>query len=140
MITTWTLPSIPVLRQGQLGGLYSDNSRFVKSDVEFVELHIPGSNNNLVSSESLCTKKTGRDGRTWDSINDVPTGECAYATAEYQARNAANLAWLRESFAEARANNYAGIVIVIQADISLDCLRVGHPHLRQLKDVGVLFL
>jgi hypothetical protein len=108
---------IPVLRQGTLGGAYSENSRFVKSDVEFVALHIPGSNNNLVSSESLCTKKTGRAGRTWDGVKNVPTGECAAASDEYEARNTANLAWLRESFDEARNNNYAGIVIVIQADI-----------------------
>lgn len=108
---------IPVKRQGPLGLAYSENSRFVKSDVEFVALHIPGSNNNLVSSESLCTKKTGRDGRVWDAINGLPLNECAAASAEYEARNAKNLEWLQESFDEAREYNLAGIVIVIQADI-----------------------
>ena len=115
---------IKVKRQGPLGGLYSENSRFEKSDVEFVALHIPGSNNNLVSSESLCTKKTGRkaslgfpEGRIWDGVNNAPLYECAAASAEYVARNTANIEWLQEAFNEARDKDYAGIVIVIQADI-----------------------
>ena len=114
---TQGLRPIHVERQGPLGQAYSENSRFVKDRVEFVALHIPGSNNNLVATESECTKKTGRDGRQWDSVNDVPLGECAAATAEYQARNIANIQWLRDSFAKARARRYAGILIVIQANI-----------------------
>ncbi len=105
---------IDVERQGQLGQAYSENSRFVRNNVGFVALHIPGSNNNLIASESQCTKKTGRPGRVW---NNGPVAECAAATAEYQARNSQNIEWLKESFAKARAGNNAGIVIAIQADI-----------------------
>ena len=112
--TTQGMRPIRVERQGQLGQAYSENSRFEKDNVEFVALHIPGSNNNLVATESECTKKTGRPGRVWDN---GPQDECAAATAEYQARNVQNIAWLKESFAKARANNDAGILIVIQADI-----------------------
>lgn len=95
---------IPVERQG--GFVYSENSRFVSSGVEFVALHIPGSNNNLVTTDGECFKKSNR---TWD--------DCDAATAEYQARNVANLEWLHSSFDKARARDLAGIVISIQADI-----------------------
>jgi hypothetical protein len=115
--TTQGNKPIPVMRQGALGAAYSENSRFVINNVEFVALHIPGSNNNLVATEKECTKKTGREGRLWDDVNNVPLGECAAATAEYQARNAQNIAWLKNAFAEAREHNYAGILIAIQADI-----------------------
>jgi hypothetical protein len=108
---------IRVKRQGRPGQAYSENSRFVKNRVEFVALHIPGSNNNLVASESQCIKKTGRAGRQWDSVNNMPLDECAAASEEYQARNQMNIEWLRDSFANARARNLAGVLIVIQADV-----------------------
>ncbi|OQK18559.1 hypothetical protein AU255_12320 [Methyloprofundus sedimenti] len=97
---------IDVARQGVLGQAYSENSRFVKSNVEFVALHIPGSNNNLVATEKQCTKKSLRD-----------QAACDAASAEYADRNVQNIAWLTESFAQARDNNNVAIVILIQADI-----------------------
>lgn len=97
---------LKVSRQGDLGQAYSENSRFVKSDVEFVALHIPGSNNNFVATSKECHKKSNRT-----------QADCDAATAEYRARNEKNMEWLKGSFAKARANHYAGIVIVIQADV-----------------------
>ncbi|MCB1824111.1 MAG: hypothetical protein KDJ54_05805 [Candidatus Competibacteraceae bacterium] len=97
---------ITVKRQGQLGQEYSENSRFVKKNVEFVALHIPGSNNNLVATEKQCTNKSNRT-----------QADCDAATAEYKARNEQNIAWLKEAFAEARIHKYAGILIAIQADV-----------------------
>lgn len=97
---------IKVERQGGLGQAYSENSRFVRDNVEFVALNVIGSNNNLVATEKQCTKKSNRT-----------AADCAAATAEYRARNAADIQWLKESFAEARAHHYAGVAIVIQADI-----------------------
>ena len=97
---------IAVKRQGELGLAYSENSRFSKNGVEFVALHIPGSNNNLVVTEKQCTKKSNRT-----------VADCAAATAEYQARNEKNIQWLKDAFAEARSNNSAGILVAIQADI-----------------------
>lgn len=97
---------IAIKRQGELGQAYSENSRFSKNGVEFVALHIPGSNNNLVVTEKQCTKKSDRT-----------PANCAAATAEYQARNMKNIQWLKEAFNEARDNNLAGILIAIQADI-----------------------
>ena len=69
---------------------YRENVRWVKHDVLFVGLHIVGSNNNL--------------GRT-------PEGD-----AEYAARNAANLAWLHESFALAAEREYRAVMLIIQAN------------------------
>jgi hypothetical protein len=97
---------IEVERQGELGQAYSENSRFVMNNVEFVALHIPGSNNNLVVNDSQCFKKSDRT-----------QADCDAASAEYQARNIENIKWLKAAFAEAKANNNAGILIAIQADI-----------------------
>ena len=104
--TTQGRHPIRVERQGAPGEAYSENSRFERHHIEFVALHIPGSNNNLVVTDSQCFKKSNR---TWD--------DCNAATAEYQARNAMNVAWLQESFARARAHHDAGILIDIQADV-----------------------
>ena len=104
--TTQGMDPIMVERQGELGQAYSENSRFVKNNVEFVALHIPGSNNNLVVTEKQCTKKSDRT-----------QADCDAATAEYQARNVKNIEWLKSSFAKAREQHLAGILIAIQADI-----------------------
>ena len=104
--TTQGLDPIRVQRQGELGQAYSENSRFVKNNVEFVALNVIGSNNNLVATDKQCYNKSNRT-----------AADCAAATAEYQARNAMNIAWLKDSFAKARAHHYAGILIAIQADV-----------------------
>jgi len=69
---------------------YPENVRWVVKSVMFAGLHIVGSNNNL--------------GRT-------PEGD-----AEYAARNAANLAWLTETFARARAEEHNAVMLIIQAN------------------------
>lgn len=70
---------------------FRENVRWDIAGVTFVTLHITGSNNNL--------------GRT-------PEGD-----AEYRERNAANLAWLQQAFAHAKANASRAIMIVQQANI-----------------------
>ncbi len=72
---------IKVERQGLLGQAYSESSRFVRSNVEFVALHIPGSNSNLVVTDKQSFNKSNR---TWV--------DCNAATAEYLARNIENIA------------------------------------------------
>jgi hypothetical protein len=59
--------------------------------VTFVTLHVVGSNNGL--------------GRT-------PAGD-----AEYAERNSANLAWLRQGFAHAKATNSRAVMVLQQANI-----------------------
>ena len=104
--TTQGNNAFAVERQGASGQEYSENSRFVKNGVMFVALHIPGSNNNFVSTDHLCTKKSTRT-----------QAECDLQTAEYVARNAKNLEWLKSSFEQAKTDKLAGIVVSIQADI-----------------------
>jgi hypothetical protein len=95
-----------VERQGTLGGEYSENSRFTRSRVEFVAVNVPGSNNNLVVTDKQCTNKSNR-----------AQADCDAATAEYRARNVKDVEWLRDSFANARQQRLAGILILIQADM-----------------------
>ena len=71
---------------------YPENVRWTYGGITFVTLHVVGSNNNL--------------GRT-------PEGD-----AEYAARNAADIAWLREGFAAARSSR--AIMIIQQANIFPD--------------------
>ncbi len=46
--------------------------------------------------------------------------QCDAANAEYLERDAANVAWLSESFAQAKAKNARGLVLVVQADPGFD--------------------
>ena len=71
---------------------YPENARWSHGDVTFITLHVVGSNNNR--------------GRT-------PEGD-----AEYAARNAADIAWLREGFAAARASR--AVMIIQQANMFPD--------------------
>lgn len=73
---------------------YRENVRWSMHGVLFIGLHVVGSNNNL--------------------------GRTPSADAEYAERNAANLAWLAESFARARATRSRAVMIVIQANPNFD--------------------
>ncbi len=70
---------------------YRENVRWDLGGVTFLTLHIPGSNNGL--------------GRT-------PEGD-----AEYAERNKANLAWLRQGFVHAKANNSRAVMVMQQANL-----------------------
>src|SRR5262245_16383293 len=70
---------------------FRENVRWTRGGVVFVGLNLPGSHNKL--------------------------GRTRAGTAEYVERNAANLAWMRESFALAAERRAAGgILLAIQAD------------------------
>ena len=96
-------------RQGKLGEKFVENARFHHRDIEFLTLNIPGSNNNLVLDEQECSNKSVRS-----------ASQCEAANAEYVERDAANIAWLREGFAQASARKSRGIVGVMQADPGFD--------------------
>lgn len=70
---------------------YVENSYWVNNQFLFVNLHIPGSNNNFERDED--------------------------AKAEYAERNQANLDWIRYTFELATENKYKGIVFAFQADM-----------------------
>ena len=84
---------MPLVSQRNTPGFekYVENTRWVMGGVMFVGLHVVGSNNNL-------------------RHDHLP------AIAEYQARDAANTAWLKASFAEADAAKASAVVVLIQAN------------------------
>jgi hypothetical protein len=71
--------------------MYVENSRWTHNGVQFVSVHIPGSNNNF-------ERRPG-------------------APEEFFARDAANQAWLADSFAKAIRDGALGIVIAFQANM-----------------------
>lgn len=83
---------LPLMRQSEA---FPENIRWFKSNVMFVGLHIPGSNNGLSTSPLYAEQ----------------------AKAEYQLRNAANLKFLSESFQLAKQKKSPGIMITIQANV-----------------------
>ncbi len=85
---------------------FPENARFVYGPVMYVTVNIPGSDNNWAT--------TPADGNVEESH------------IEYTARDAANLAWLTESFAAAKSAGVRGLMIVTQADMFPDT-NVGAP-------------
>lgn len=86
---------IPLERQSETMSTYSryvENARFSRGGVHFVTLHVVGSNNGFEP----------RDRR---------------AGNEFYERDAANLAWLADSFAKARRETAKAIVVAMQADM-----------------------
>lgn len=83
---------------------YRENTRWQIGRALFVGLNVPGSNNN------------------W--------GKAREPSREYVERSRANRAWLAESFARAREQKLAGIVIAIQANPDLESSkhREGQPN------------
>lgn len=78
-----------------------ENARWQHNDVYFMTIHLPGSNN-------------GRPTIPGDRPQ-IPQGPGALA--EFEARNAANIAWLETSFGEAGWVSARAVVIALQADL-----------------------
>lgn len=95
--------------QGAPGEPYSENTRWVRGNVVFVGLNVPGSNNNKVNDGQCLSGKSART-----------QADCDQDNQEYADRNAHNLAWLKASFALARERHAAGLMVVIQADPGFD--------------------
>ncbi len=74
-------------------GRHVENLRWFREKLSFATLHLVGSNNN------------------WQP--DLPS------VSEFAAREEANIAWLRETFAAAKARNDLAIVLAMQADTFL---------------------
>jgi len=100
---------IKLEHQGALGNEYAENVRWTRGNVVFVGLNMPGSNDNKVGSDAECTNKSVRT-----------LADCAADNAEYLARDAANIEFVKESFQKAKDRNARGLVITIQADPSFD--------------------
>lgn len=83
---------------------FVDNTRFRHAGMVFVAINMPGSNNNLVLNAKECTSKSARNA----------------ANVEYIERETANVARLAASFAQAKAQNALGLVLVVQGDPGFD--------------------
>lgn len=90
----WSLgrTRMPLERQSERPGFekFVENARWQRAGVVFATAHIVGSNNNLQRNQA--------------------------AVAEYFERNAANLAWINDSFVRAIETGARAIVIAFQAD------------------------
>ena len=91
-----------------------ENRRWEFKGVLYVTVNVQGTCNNLCSSGAGDVPDTDTDPNT-PGIQFAPA-----RLAEYTARNAADIAWLQESFAKAKANGDAGIMIIGQADPGFD--------------------
>jgi Calcineurin-like phosphoesterase len=81
---------------------YVENTMWMESQVVFAALNVTGSNN---------------DGVSWGSPLPADAGNYPSQTEEQAARAQANSAWLAKAFATATANNAAGVVLIMQADM-----------------------
>jgi len=91
--------TIPLERQP---GAYPEHSRFRLGPVLFVTLNLPGSDNNYGGKDK--------------------------ASDEFLARNPVVLRWLTDSFARARRDRMAGIVLLFQANPGFRHFAQGLPH------------
>ena len=114
---------MPLDHQGKPGEKFAENTRFVRGNIVFVGLNIPGSNNNKVNSDKICTNKSAR----------TPE-KCAADNAEYAERDAANVAWMHAAFELAKTQNAPGIVLVLQADPWFDLPETEDVDERQSPD------
>ena len=85
---------MPLISQGRISpyATYTENVRWQKHRVLFFTMNVPGSGNGYRYDDSK-------------------------ALLEAQERNAANVAWLRDSFRIARDNAYKGVVIAVHAEM-----------------------
>jgi len=71
--------------------VYVENARFARNDVQFVSVHVVGSNNGFEAQDPA-------------------------AAAEFFARDKANVAWIDESFKRAQTASAKAVVIFMQAE------------------------
>jgi Phosphodiester glycosidase len=82
---------------------YPENTRWSRGGVTFAMLHVVGSNNNRLTT--------------------LPSGTVVGNDAEYEARNTANIAWMRETFDERRTPmNLRKSVLCIMTALALGAL------------------
>ena len=81
---------------------YVENVMWMESQVVFSALNITGSNNDVAP---------------WGTPLPANAGQFPSQAEEQAARAQANAAWLQKTFALANANNAAGVVLMLQADM-----------------------
>lgn len=88
---------------------FVENVMFERGGVVFATLHVVGSRNDQVSWMGVDPK-------------DGVSGTNAERGAEFEARQAANVAWLDRLFDEARRRGAAGVVVAMQANPRIEQL------------------
>ncbi|PTQ89000.1 hypothetical protein [Agitococcus lubricus] len=88
---------------------YPENSYWQHKGVLFVGLHVTGSQNNHINMADCLQAESART-----------EADCVANQAEYLARDEANVAFLQQSFALAKQQHLAGIMVIIQADMGFD--------------------
>jgi len=101
--------TMALTHQAPQGEKFVENTRFTHQGIVFATLNVPGSNNNKILDEKDCTQKSART-----------AAQCEASNAEYLERDAANVRWMQEAFADAKARKARGVVLVIQADPGFD--------------------
>jgi hypothetical protein len=103
--------TMPLVHQGRPGEAYSENTRWAIGDAVFVGINVPGSNNNRINDPSgpECTDESARKPADCDADN-----------AEWAARTAADIDWVRQAFAEAKGAGARAVMIIMQADPGFD--------------------
>jgi len=91
-----------------------ENRRWEFKGVMYATVNVQGTCNNLCSSGSGDAPPTDADPITPGIQFAQPRLD------EYNARNAADIAWLQETFAKAKANGDAAVMIIGQADPGFD--------------------
>lgn len=98
------------LRQEVQAAPYVENRRWMVRGVMYATLNVQGSCNNLC-----------------DTAPDP---------AEYAARNAANIAWLQETFAAAKKREAAAVMLISQASVGWDAADPTRAPLRDPRTLG----
>lgn len=101
--------TMALVHQAPPGEKFVENTRFAHQGIVFATLNVPGSNNNKILDEKDCTQKSART-----------AAQCEASNAEYLERDAANVRWMQQAFADAKARKARGLVLVIQADPGFD--------------------
>lgn len=101
--------TMPLEHQGKINEKFVENTRFENESIIFLGLNVPGSNNNKVLDDKECTNKSART-----------PAMCAIGNQEFEERDAANIAFLKDTFKLARDKNAPGLVIAWQGDPGFD--------------------
>ncbi|MEQ1635042.1 MAG: hypothetical protein ABL903_00030 [Methylococcales bacterium] len=95
------------LKQEVQAAPYIENRRWYYQGVTYATLNVQGSCNNLC--------------------------DVAPDSVEFSARNSANIAWLKETFAQAKKHNSAAVMLISQADVGWDIADSTRAPLRDAK-------
>jgi hypothetical protein len=103
--------TMPLDHQGPPGQPYAENTRWDFGDAVFVGINVPGDNNNRVHDVNgpECRDQSAR----------TPAA-CAADNAEYADRNRADIDWVHQAFAHAKARRARAVMVIMQADPGFD--------------------